>query len=96
MTNSPKYNLSLQEAIVALRQQSLKNRAQTEDGLLTEQLRGMSVDEAYDVGYATLLHDLETLTGPDPFEVHAVVPTEVGLVDLGPAEDTTLTTEETN
>ncbi len=81
--SEPQYNLSLPEAIKVLHEQEEKNRKQTQDGIKTEGLEGMSLDEAYDVGYATLLHDLESLTGPNPFEVHAVVATSEGLVDLG-------------
>jgi hypothetical protein len=69
---NPLYNLSLQEAIVFLESQVEKNRKQTETGVETEELQGMSLDQAYDVGYETLLHDLKSVTGPDPMEVSIV------------------------
>lgn len=68
----PYYNLSLTEAIEVLEAQSEKNRAETASGAVTHQLEGMSVDDAYDVGYDTLLHDLKSITGPDPMEVFVV------------------------
>lgn len=96
MSAHAKYNLSLQEAIVVLREQSLRNRTQTESGVLTTQLEGMSVDQAYDVGYATMLHDLESLTGPDPFEVHAVAVAPDGeFIDMGRVPEP-MPTEEKN
>lgn len=70
--HTPDFNLSLEEAIAVLEEQVQKNTAQTESGEVTHQLDGMSLDEAYDVGYATLLHDLKSLTGPDPMEVYVV------------------------
>ncbi len=83
-----RYNLSLEEALVVLHEQVEKNRTQTETGELTRQLQGMSVDEAYDVGYETLLRDLESLTGPDPFEVIPVY--------ISPEGEQTPITEENN
>lgn len=72
MSESPKYNLTLPEALKVLDTQALSNRRQTESGQVTHQLEGMSLDQAYDVGYETLLHDLKTITGPDPLEVSIV------------------------
>lgn len=94
---TPQFNLSLEEAIEVLDEQVKKNRQQTKSGQQTPGLQGMSVDQAYDIGYETLLHDLKSLTGPDPFEVHAVVATEIGLVDLGALEeDPSIETKEKN
>lgn len=71
-----KYNLTLEESIERLEANAVKNTRQTEEGIVTRQLEGMTLDEAYDVGYATLLYDLQSLTGPDPMEVelHVVTP----------------------
>lgn len=69
---TPDFNLSLEEAIEVLEEQARKNTEQTEDGVVTHQLDGMSLDQAYDVGYSTLLHDLKSITGPDPMEVFVV------------------------
>lgn len=90
MAEKKKFNLTLEEAIERLSEQAERNTIQTEQGNVTDQLQGMTVDEAYDVGYATLLHDLKSLTGPDPLEVelHALSP-----VNFPEVEDFHLLTE---
>lgn len=71
----PQYNLSLEEAIVRLREEAQKHADEDPDPIL----EGVPVDTAWALGYATCLHDLESLTGPNP--------REVGLVILTPIED---------
>lgn len=90
MTNhAPKYNLTLEEAKAELQDYAAKNEAETRGGVATVGLDGMSVDEAYDVGYATAILDLETLTGPDPL----VVEVRIGTINL---PDTTVTEKDSN
>lgn len=85
MDNKPKFNLSLEEAIAELEIYAEKNSRQTREGIITHQLEGMSLDDAYDVGYATLLHDLKSLTGPNPMEVELIsIATDGFEKELGP------------
>lgn len=78
---TPQFNLSLEEAIEVLQGQVEKNQRQTEEGQADSLLDAMTPHEAYDVGYATLLDDLKSLTGPDPLEVY-VIPVGVPLPDM--------------
>lgn len=64
----PQYNLTLDQAIERLREEAAKNETQKD----TPQLQGMSPDEGYNVGYATAIHDLVSLTGPNPREVGVI------------------------
>lgn len=68
----PQFNLTLEEAIPALDAQAEKNQSQTERGLLTEQLKDIPNESCYDIGYATCLADLKSITGPDPREIFIV------------------------
>lgn len=61
----PQYNLPLDKAIEVLEAQVEKHRNEGE----TPQVKDMTPDDAWVVGYATLLHDLKSLTGPDPREI---------------------------
>lgn len=67
---TPLYNLTLPEAIARLQEEVEKNATQKN----TPELQGMTPDESYDVGYRTCLHDLISITGPNP--------TEVGLISF--------------
>lgn len=60
----PKYNLSPDEAIAEMQAQLEKMRSETD----REQLKDISSDDAYELGYETALFDYRHLTGPDPRE----------------------------
>lgn len=65
----PKYNLTPEEAIAELKVQLDKMRAETD----REQLKDISSDDAYELGYETALFDYAHLTGPDPREVGIII-----------------------
>lgn len=66
--DSPKYNLSPAEAIAEMGVQLAKMRAETD----RDQLKDISADDAYELGYETALFDYRHLTGPDPREVEVI------------------------
>ncbi len=72
---APQYNLTLQEAIERLRAEAEKHSQEPPDPIL----EGVSADDAWVLGYQTCLHDLESLTGPNP--------REVGIIVFTPSED---------
>lgn len=65
----PKFNLSPEEAIAEMRVQLAKMRAESDRA----QLKDISADDAYELGYETALFDYAHLTGPDPREVGIIV-----------------------
>ncbi len=67
--DEPKYNLSPEEAIEEMHAQLAKMRAETD----RHQLKDISSDDAYELGYETALFDYKHLTGPNPREVGVIV-----------------------
>lgn len=68
----PKFNLSPEEAIAEMKIQLEKMRAERDRA----QLKDISSDDAYELGYETALFDYAHLTGPDPREVGVIVYTK--------------------
>ncbi len=64
MLPTPKYNLTLDEAVAEMKVQLAKMRAETD----RDQLKGMNPDDAYEQGYEVAIFDLLHLTGPAPSE----------------------------
>ena len=64
------YNQSLEAAKVSLQDQLQKMRAEKDRTQL--KVRGISADDAYELGYETALYDLDVFTGDDPREVELV------------------------
>lgn len=73
----PQYNLPLDAAIAVLDAQAEKHRNEGE----TPQVKDMAPDDAWVVGYETAIHDLKSLTGPDPREVGVMIVTPREPVD---------------
>lgn len=69
LTNEHKYNLTPEEAIAEMEVQLEKMRAETD----REQLKDISSDDAYELGYETALFDYRHLTGPNPREVGIII-----------------------
>lgn len=68
----PKFDLTPEEAIAEMRAQLEKMRAESDRA----QLKDISADDAYELGYETALFDYAHLTGPDPREVGIIVYTK--------------------
>ena len=66
---APKYDLSPEAAIEEMKAQLSKMRAETD----RNQLKNISSDDAYELGYEAALFDYAQLTGPNPFEVGVIV-----------------------
>lgn len=64
--NKPKYNLSARLALIEMRKQLRKMRAETD----RQQLKDMSPDDAYEAGYESAITDLDVLSGRDPKTIH--------------------------
>lgn len=60
------YNLTVPAAIPYLREQLAKMKAETN----RTQLKGISPDDAFEMGYALAIRDVEHYTGPSPAEEH--------------------------
>jgi hypothetical protein len=63
------FDLTLEEALPRLDAELLKHRAETD----REQLKDISSDDAYDLGYELAIQDLRSLTGPNPMEIGIMV-----------------------
>lgn len=64
-----KFNLTPEEAIAEMEVQLAKMRAEID----RHQLKDISSDDAYELGYETALFDYRHLTGPNPRETGTVV-----------------------
>lgn len=67
--SAPKFDLTPEEAIAEMEVQLAKMRAETD----RSQLKDVSADDAYELGYETAIFDYRHLTGPNPMEVAIIV-----------------------
>lgn len=64
-----KFGLSPEEAIAEMKVQLEKMRGEKD----REQLKDITSDDAYELGYETALFDYRHLTGPDPRETGVII-----------------------
>jgi hypothetical protein len=67
---NPMFNLSPEDAIAEMQVQLEKHRAEED----RDQLKNITPDDAFDIGYETALFDYRSLTGPNPMEI---IPVEI-------------------
>jgi hypothetical protein len=60
--NRRQFNLDAKQAIARMQTELTRMQQDTD----RQQLRGTSPDDAFEAGYKVALHDLMSLTGPDP------------------------------
>jgi hypothetical protein len=66
----PLFNLSPDDAVSEMQKQLDKMRADKDRA----QLKDISADDAYEIGYETALFDYRHFTGPNPMEI---IPVEI-------------------
>lgn len=70
MTDHEKnYDLTLEEVVPRLREIVEEMRGATDRA----ELKDISADTAYELGYETAVHDIARLTGPDPVESGIII-----------------------
>ena len=82
--HAKKFNQTPAEAIAEMRVQLLKMRAEPD----RDQLKDVSADDAFEIGYEYALFDYDHLTGPNPVEINLESVRFRAEIDFEPADQT--------